>query len=186
MTRTQPAVIATGELIRLREKQIEDAQQDYEWRSDAELATYDAAVPIAMSFRSFVATFNDELDHPGPHRRSYVVEDRETGRHIGNVMYYGYDPVERDAELGITIGDRDYWSRGYGSDAVRAMLGYLFGELGMQRIYLHTLVWNDRAKHAFRRAGFRPVREVHRGGYDFVLMDIRAEEFERDRRDLGG
>jgi RimJ/RimL family protein N-acetyltransferase len=186
MTRTQPAVVATGKLVRLREKQLEDAAQDFEWRSDPELATYDAAVPIAMSFRSFVATFTDELEHPGPHRRSYVVEDRETGRHIGNVMYYGYDPARRDAELGITIGDREYWSRGFGSDAVHAMLGYLFDELGLQRVYLHTLTWNDRAKYAFQRAGFRPVREVHRGGYDFVLMDIRAEEFDRDPVDAGG
>ena len=43
------------------------------------------------------------------------------------------------------------------------------------------MLWNERAKHAFHRAGFRPVRAVHRGGYDFVLMDIRAEEFDTPR-----
>ena len=76
MTRTQPAVIATGKLVRLREKQIEDAQQDYDWRRDPELATYDAAVPISMSFRSFVATFADVANN--------IAEGTEFGFRNGN------------------------------------------------------------------------------------------------------
>ena len=177
MTATVPRVVATGTLVRLREKRLEDAGQDYEWRRDPELAAYDAGQPLTMSLRAFVSTVAEEVESPAPHRRSYAIETLADGVHIGNLMYYGYDASERETELGITIGDRGYWSRGYGSDAVRAMLGYLFGERELRRVYLHTLTWNDRAQQAFGRAGFRRVRETHRGGHDFVLMEIVRDDY---------
>ena len=182
MTATAPKVVATGRLVRLREKQLEDVQQDYQWRRDPELAVYDAAQPLSMSYDAFVSTVRGELESPASHRRPYAIEELDGGKHIGNVMYYGHDPGLQEAELGVTIGDRAYWSRGYGSDAVRAVLGYLFRELGLRRVYLHTLTWNDRAQHAFSRAGLRPVREVKRGGYDFVLMEILRDEFAEQER----
>jgi RimJ/RimL family protein N-acetyltransferase len=181
VTATRPRIVATGRLVRLREKQVEDAERDYAWRRDPELAAYDAARPITMSFRSFVASMAEELHYPTPQRRTYAIEEVESGKHIGNVMYYGYDSATREAELGITIGDRDYWSQGYGTDAVRSMLHHLFDNLGLRRVFLHTLTWNHRAQSCFRRAGFRALRELHRGGYEFVYMeatprDVRDED----------
>lgn len=174
MTATRPTIVATGELVRLRAKQIEDAEDDYEWRCDPELAAYDAARPLRASFKTFVSTMREELNYPTTHRRTFAIEDLETETHIGNVMYYGYDPRAQEAELGITIGNRDFWSQGYGTDAVRTLVSYLFEELRLRRVYLHTLSWNYRAQRCFDRAGFQRVREVHRGGHEFILMDIEA------------
>ena len=116
--------------MRLREKQIEDAWRDYSWRKDRELADYDATRPITMTFRAYTATITEDLRRPSKFRRTFAIEDRESGRHIGNVMYYGYDSYLGEAELGITIGERAYWSRGYGSEAVRCLLGHLFTRAG--------------------------------------------------------
>lgn len=175
MTATRPRTVATGRLVRLREKTVDDAERDYEWRRDPELAAYDAARPLTARFPTFVSTMVEELKYPSVHRRTYGVDDLATGRHIGNVMYYGYDAFLREAELGITIGDRDFWSRGYGQDIVRTMLGYLFEEMRLRKVYLHTLTWNARAQRAFQRAGFRRVREVARGGYEFVYMEATLD-----------
>ena len=175
---THPAAVAEGRLVRLREKRAEDALRDYGWRKDPELAAYDAVRPIAMTYDAFAATLAQEIRRPSPFRRSYAIEDREGGGHIGNVMYYGYDSLLHEAELGITIGDRGYWGRGYGPDAVRALLGIVFPELGLRRMHLHTLTTNLRAQAAFRRAGFRRVRSLRRDGYDFERMEITREEFE--------
>ncbi|MSQ41957.1 MAG: N-acetyltransferase [Dehalococcoidia bacterium] len=186
MTATRPQIVATGRLVQLREKLIEDLAQDYEWRRDPELAAYDAALPITMSLHAFIATVADDLEAPSSLRRNFAILDRADGRHIGNVMYYGYDPTLREVELGITIGLREYWALGFGRDAVRTLLGYLFRELGLRRVYLHTLTWNHRAQASFARAGFRRVREVHRRGYDFVLMEMLADEFEAQDRERAG
>jgi RimJ/RimL family protein N-acetyltransferase len=176
MTSTRPRVVATGRLVRLREKTIEDAERDYAWRCDPELAAYDAARPLTTRFANFVTTMAEEF--PTTHRRTFAIEELEGGKHIGNVMYYGYDAFVREAELGITIGDRAFWGEGYGTDAVRAMLRYLFADLGLRKVFLHTLTWNYRAQAAFESAGFRRVRKVTRGGYDFVYMEAQAADFE--------
>jgi RimJ/RimL family protein N-acetyltransferase len=131
-----------------------------------------------MPFKNFLATLTDDVNYPSSYRRTFAIEDAESGRHIGNVMYYGYDAMLGEAELGITIGDREYWSRGFGTDTVRTMLQYLFTERGLRRVYLHTLSWNLRAQTAFQRAGFRKVRHVRRDGYDFEQMECLREDWE--------
>lgn len=180
MTTRTGHTIASGRLVRLREKQLEDARRDYQWRRDPELAAYDATRPLSVAFRTFVSTMADELQHPTSYRRSFAIEALPDERHIGNVMYYGYDPVTREAELGITIGDRDYWERGCGTEAVQLMLGYLFEHRGMHRVYLHTLTTNVRAQTAFARAGFRRSRTVKRDGHSFELMDIQRDDYDPD------
>ena len=178
MTSTTPEVVAQGRLVRLREKHIDDAERDYAWRCDPELAAYDAARPLSVRYANFVATMSEELQYPTLHRRTFAIEALEGGAHIGNVMYYGYDSFAREAELGITIGEREYWGQGFGTDAVRCMLRYLFEEMRLRRVFLHTLAWNYRAQAAFERAGFRRVRRVTRGGYDFVYMEALPEDDE--------
>ena len=179
MTATAPRVVAVGRLVRLREKQLEDAELDYEWRRDPELAAFDATRPITMSFKTFVKTLREQIRRPSPFRRTYAIEVLDgDGPHIGNVMYYGHDSFLRDAELGITIGDRAYWGRGYGADASRLMLELAFEELDLRRMYLHTLTSNARAQGSFRNAGFRRTRSVRRNGYSFERMEITREELD--------
>jgi RimJ/RimL family protein N-acetyltransferase len=96
------------------------------------------------------------------------------GRHIGNVMYYNIDTIRREAEIGITIGEREYWSKGYGTDAVRTLLRHIFRVTGFRRVYLKTLDWNTRAQKAFEKAGFRVCGRSRRGGNSFVVMEYMA------------
>jgi len=173
MTTTVEGEVARGELIVLREKRLSDARDDFGWRSDAELARFDAARPFAATFDDYVALFKDELAYPSPYRRTLAVEDAD-GRHIGNVMYYNIDTIRREAEIGITIGERDCWGNGYGADAVRTLVKHILRATGFRRIYLKTLDWNVRAQHTFERAGFRPCGRSRRGGNAFIVMEYMA------------
>lgn len=168
--------VVEGERVRLREKRLADAANDYAWRSDPELARYDAAQPLRIDFRDFMLLYAEDLQHPSPLRHTYAIED-EHGRHIGNVMYYNIDQRRRQAELGITIGVTGRWGRGYGTDAVRALLGHIFEATKLTRVVLNTLTWNARAQRAFIKAGFRPVGRERRDGFDFVLMDVSRDDF---------
>ena len=124
--------VARGEKVVLREKRPSDAAADYAWRSDPELARYDAARPFTASFDDFRALHDEELDYPSPFRRTLAIED-DAGRHIGNVMYYNIDHAQGEAELGITIGVRGYWGQGYGTDALRALMRHLFTKTALRR-----------------------------------------------------
>ena len=166
-----------GELTVLRDKRIEDAEQDYKWRVDEELATLDATTPLRMTYASYVRLIEDELRYPVPWSKRFAIETPD-GKLIGNCMYYDIDTAKGQAELGILIGDRDYWSRGYGTDAVNALVGHVFTTTGLKRIYLHTLTWNFRAQKSFAKSGFLPLREVRRSGYDFLLMELMRDRWE--------
>jgi RimJ/RimL family protein N-acetyltransferase len=170
VTTTIEGEVARGSLIVLREKRLGDAPNDYRWRTDAELARYDAARPFAAGYRDYLSLFRDELSYPSPYRRSFAIEDSD-GRHIGNVMYYNIDAVRREAEIGITVGEREYWGRGYGRDAVHTLVRHIIASTGFRRVYLKTLDWNTRAQRAFEGAGFRICGRSRRGGNAFVVME---------------
>lgn len=173
-------VVIRGRKVILREKRIDDAPDDYAWRTDEELSRLDATRPLTLSYNQYLRYAREELEHPSPWSRRLAIDDLQ-GRHIGNCMYYDIDLRRGEAELGIMIGDRNYWSKGYGTDAVQALLEHIFTTTPLRRIYLHTLEWNHRARRSFAKAGFREVRKVRRGGYDFIRMEITREEWERRR-----
>ena len=166
----------TGAKVILREKRLEDAWDDYLWRSDEELATLDAAPRLKMTFYEYLRIFKDQLRYPIPGTQRFSLESLDH-KLIGNCMYYDVDAINKEAELGIVIGNKDYWNQGYGHDAVVILLEHLFSTARLERVYLHTLVWNKRAQGAFQKSGFQPVRQVCRHGKDFVLMEIRKESW---------
>ena len=165
-----------GARIILRDKRIEDAEQDYIWRSDQELASLDAAFPLTMSYDRFLKLAQDQMRYPTPGSHHFATETLD-GKFIGNCMYYDLDSVKMQAELGIVIGDRDYWSNSYGYDAVTTLLDHCFNERKMERVYLHTLEWNKRAQRCFEKCGFVPVKPVRRMSHDFILMEVFREDW---------
>jgi RimJ/RimL family protein N-acetyltransferase len=174
MTSAVEGEVIRGRKVVLREKRPSDVEADYAWRSDPELARFDAARPFSASFDDYRALYEDEINYPNPFRHTLAIED-QTGQHIGNVMYYDIDRARGEAELGITIGVREYWGQGYGTDAVRALLQHVFGTMGLKRVYLKTLDWNERAHRCFKKAGFITYGTSRRGGHDFTLMEVRRE-----------
>ncbi|HBF00203.1 MAG TPA: N-acetyltransferase [Dehalococcoidia bacterium] len=172
-----PLVNEEGEKVRVREKRVKDIQNEYSWRVDPELSRLDATKPMTMSYEDFFRYSKEEMQFPNYRSKRLAVETLE-GVHIGNIMYYDLNMQNRQAEVGIMIGDKDYWSNGYGTDTVNTLLRHLFTILELDRIYLHTLSWNYRAQASFAKSGFKLVRNVKRGGQDFILMEVLRSDWE--------
>jgi RimJ/RimL family protein N-acetyltransferase len=167
-------VVARGRRTVVRRKRMGDAAEEYRWRSDPDLAQFDASRPVQAPYESYERNWSFDYrftDMPG---RSFAIED-ELGRHIGNVMYYNIDSARNEAEIGISIGERSCWSLGYGSDALGAVVRGLFEVSGLGRLYLHTLEWNVRAQAAFRKVGFEVCGTSWRDGHTFIIMEVRRE-----------
>ncbi len=173
MTIAANGEVARGERIVLREKRLGDAHNDFSWRTNPDLAKYDAARPFSATYNDYLALYRDDLMYPSPYRRSLAIEDLD-GRHIGNVMYYNIDTIRREAELGITIGNHSYWGQGYGRDAINTLVNHVFRQTGFRRVYLKSLDWNVRAQRAFERSGFRMCGRMRRGGNTFIVMEYMA------------
>src|SRR5690606_6936574 len=95
--------------------------------------------------------------------------------------------VDRSAVLGIMIGEKTHWNRGYGTDAIMTMLAYGFDALNLHRIELTVSEDNARGIACYRKCGFVEEGRLRqnrfaRGRYwDSLLMSVLAEEF-RTRR----
>jgi len=84
-----------------------------------------------------------------------------------------YDVRAGCATLGIIIGEKSHWSRGYGPEAMRALLGYAFDHLSLDLVRLETFGDNERAQAAFKKVGFHEVRrKVGASGRVDVYMEI--------------
>jgi RimJ/RimL family protein N-acetyltransferase len=172
-----------GDLTVLRAKSMDDAEADYSWRIDPELAGLDATRPITLTYAEYLRYHRDDVNYPSPWSVRMAIDTRE-GRHIGNCMYYDINTEKSQCELGIMIGDRDYWSKGYGTDVIRTALTHIFTATKLERVYLHTLSHNLRAQKSFTKAGFTPLREVKRDGYEFMLMEVWRTEWEAANPEL--
>ena len=112
-----------------------------------------------------------------------VIYEASTMRAIGATDLRHIDGTHRTAEFGISIGEKDCWSKGYGTETVILMLDYGFSVLGLHNIMLDTFSYNERAIRAYKRAGFREIgrrREATRvagKAYDLIFMDCLATEF---------
>ncbi|MCF7815351.1 MAG: GNAT family N-acetyltransferase, partial [Candidatus Cloacimonetes bacterium] len=85
---------------------------------------------------------------------------------------------------GIFIGNKNYWGKGYGSEALSLLLDYGFNILNLNNIMLETFSFNERALKSYKKVGFKEIgrrrQAIIMGGkkYDEILLDILAEDFE--------
>lgn len=164
-----------GEKVVLREKRYSDSENDYMWRIDPDLTVLDAAPRLRLSRREYIFYSNEEMRNPNKRRRRFAIDSLE-GKHIGNCMYYDIDDINKQAELGILIGDKDYWGKGYGSDTVNTLVTYIFNNSSINRIYLKTLAWNVRAQKCFQKCGFISCGKIIRNSNEFIVMEIKRSQ----------
>jgi RimJ/RimL family protein N-acetyltransferase len=167
----------SGNKIRLREKKLSDVRNDYRWQSDPELAKLDATSVLAMSFSIYLLDYATALHQSLANRYPLAVETLN-GKHIGNCTYYDIDARKGEAQIGIIIGNRDYWDKGYGADTINTMVDHVFRTTTLDRLYLKTLDWNLRAQKCFSKCGFTPFGHLRRNGYNFTLMELKRKQWE--------
>ena len=126
---------------------------------DAEIAHLNGTPPNRMPLWLLKRVL--KADSRRADRETFGIFD-ERDAYIGTIELY--DVRRASATLGIIIGEKTHWSRGYGPEAIHALLEYAFDDLGLERVTLSTFADNARARAAFRKAGFAEVRRVSAGG----------------------
>jgi RimJ/RimL family protein N-acetyltransferase len=169
-----------GERLYLRPLEESDIPTCLRWINDPEVTRTLASYRPINELRErewFQGQYKDE------HNIILAIALKGSDKHIGNISLDGIDWKERQAELGIIIGEKDEWDKGYGSEAISLMLGYGFDRLGLHRIYLRVYENNPRAIRCYEKAGFRRegvMRESHfsEGRYwDTILMGLLEGEW---------
>ena len=168
-----------GEKTRLRRIEREDIPTFVRWFADPEVRNYlliNSPISHAQEEKWFESKLADEDSE------LFAVETLD-GTHIGNIELFDFRHVHRQAELGVVLGEKAYWSQGYGSDAIRVLLRFAFRELNLHRIQLRVYEDNERGIRCYRKCGFQVegrLRDaVYRQGryFDVLMMGILDHEF---------
>ena len=173
-----------GENVMLRDFRQEDISGMRAWCNDPAItrflgARYTAPIPWEQTDAELNRYLNGDAGG-----YNLVVAEKESGRYLGQVSLFLIDHQARKAELAVVFAP-DSLNQGYGSEALRLLLAFGFGEINLNRIYLTVNANNARAIRVYEKSGF--VREGvlrqdrYRGGHyeDVVMMSILREEYYR-------
>jgi RimJ/RimL family protein N-acetyltransferase len=164
-----------GKRVRLRAVEREDVTRFYEWVNDPEV-TRGLSLYLPMSMQDEENWF-DGLAKRDPNERPLSIEVRKGKgwKLIGNCGVFGIEFANRSAELGIMIGDKSEWDKGYGSEAMTLLLRHCFETLNLNRAFLRVYTDNIRAVRSYEKVGFvlegRLREAVYKlGKYEDVLI----------------
>jgi RimJ/RimL family protein N-acetyltransferase len=119
----------------------------------------------------------------GPDALAMAIHERGSDRLVGTCAFSQLDGENGSALYHITIGEKDVWGRGYGTEATRLMLDHAFGTLGLHRVALFVFEFNERAIRTYRRCGFviegRSRESIYRDGrwWDELAMSVLESDW---------
>lgn len=171
-----------GDCIYLRPHELENVDNFYKWFNDPEIRRLIGEVyPLSKieakeKFESWIKEKNSV---------SLSIMTKKDNKWIGIIGLININNAHRHAEIGIVIGEKDYWSKGYGREAIKLILNYGFNRLNLHRIYLGMIDYNTRAKKAYKSLGFvqegilREKFYIDGNYYDGIVMSILRKEWEK-------
>lgn len=171
-----------AKLVRLAAPQPDDWEIKARWYEDSEfLRLVDSEPARPKSAEELKA--DSEKHTRGPDIFSFHIRTLENDLLIGFINIHRIEWNNASGWLGMGIGDREYWDRGYGSDALDLILNYAFNELNLYRVGLTVFGYNQRARRVYDKVGF--VEEgvqrqaLFRDGerHDLTFMGLLASEW---------
>jgi RimJ/RimL family protein N-acetyltransferase len=177
-----PRPMLRGELVWLRPTEPSDIIDDVPYAGDVEIGHFGGGkTPWSRaSAERFATEFMGQI---GETNYPYTICLLGEQRGIGAIFLRSVDKVNGSAMVGIFISDRRYLGKGYGTDALNALVDFGFGELRLERIELEVYDYNLRAIRSYEKAGFRTdavLRRArfHRGTHhDVHLMSILRDDW---------
>jgi RimJ/RimL family protein N-acetyltransferase len=174
-----------GEKVYLSPVSTDDFELFMQWVNDMEITQY-----VSMSQRIFSELLEkDAIEKMAKSENNFTIVDLETDNAIGSCGYVSITEINRKATIGIWLGDKNYWSRGYGSDAMRLLLDFGFSVKNYNQMNLKVYSFNERAIRCYEKVGFKRQGvmrdDIIRGDkkFDSIYMDILASEYFEARRD---
>ena len=177
-------ILSSGRIY-LRPFEKTDAETYCRWRADADpmaLAGFHERAPLSLAqVEKRIAGLADEQ---GKDHYTFLICLAADDRPIGEVALVDLDRVNGSGQVGIFIGEPDEWGKGYGTDAAKAIVGFGFAELRLERIWLNVGTANPRARRAYDKAGFvhegtlRHDRYEHGEHTDGHIMSILRDEWQ--------
>lgn len=142
-----------GEKIYLREVRISDVNENYyDWLNDPEVNKYLETRYIPRSLQN-IKEFVEKMDG-NPDEIFLAICLKEDGRHIGNIKLGTINWIHRFADVSLLIGEKTYWGKGIGTEAIDILAGFAFNVLNLNKLRSGCYADNVGSARAFIKAGF--------------------------------
>ena len=157
---------------------LNDSVKFTKWVNDLEVANF-------LSFASSSFTLGKEIDFlvNASKEHNYEIIDIDTDVSIGCCDFHNISNLNHTAEIGIFIGDKDFWGRGYGTEALSLLIDYGFRKLNFNNVMLLVLSFNERAVRLYEKLGFKKIGERRKAmkrdliWHNIIYMDLLPEDF---------
>ncbi|MFC7322082.1 GNAT family N-acetyltransferase [Halobacillus campisalis] len=178
-----------GEIVELRPVSREDLAHLYRWANDEKLTQQGSGSSAALQNNNpkeaIEAHYENNLTSHDmwTHGKVFIVYTLATDEVIGKCDFRQVNPITRSAEIGLNIGERSFWGKGYGQDIIKTMLKHLFYTLNVRRVQLDTWSGNHQAIRLYEKCGFKHEGKLRQNEfidgeyYDTVLMGLLREEY---------
>lgn len=142
-----------GKRVRLRALTPADVPRWASWFNDA-------AVTAAMNKGAFPVTEAQQTEFLGrisasPTDIQFAVVSKDDDTLVGTIGIHKIDWIHRHASISVVIGERQYWGRGLGTEAVGLVVRHAFTKLNLHRLTAGMWAPNEGSRHCFEQNGFR-------------------------------
>ena len=178
-----------GKKVKLAPLERKHIDHFLKWFNDPEITQY------LMMYKPLTRDWEEEWFDALKHKEDavyfsiYVINENKSDAIIGNCAIQDINSKNRACSCGITIGEKDYQNKGYGTEAMEMLVEYGFNTLNMNRIELTVYEFNIRAYKLYQKVGFieegrKRQARYHNGRYhDEIIMAILREDWETKVRE---
>lgn len=180
-----PSFIAAGNKVLIRHLGRQDLKRIKGWFRNQELISL--AFGIQGDAQTLQKIADDYYREIFWWQKNALAIDTVGGETIGFMKYTLREDTEIHAKVGILIGERPYWEHGYGTEAMRMLVRYLFEQVKVDRVELDTAEFNGRAQRSFEKCGFRRLGSFTEVSYhdgrssQKIWMSMDRGDFDRLR-----
>lgn len=171
-----------GERVSLASITANDILKWYEWLNDLSVAIplgSEAYTPVTIE--GLRKEYDSMIEKES---NAFSIVENESELSIGRCIILDINHINRSAKLEIFIGDKEFWNKGYGKEALTLLLDYAFNLINLNSIVLLVFSFNQRAINCYKSVGFKEIgkrrqaRLISGKYYDLLEMDMVASEFE--------
>lgn len=177
-----PQPILHGNKVFLRPITMSDATVEYvTWLNDENVKKGLESPPDNYSLKQLQEYLKNILAEKNTHMFAIIAKDKN--KHIGNIKLHNFNIKSRTCEIGIMIGDKNYWGRGFGKECCKLAIHYAFDKLGIAKVWLAVHSNNHAAIKLYENLGFeiegRLKKHTISDGklVDKIIMGLFPENF---------
>ena len=172
-------MIIQGEKVQLRPMTKEEIPMFYKWASESNATPFwydefddfpNHKIPSFKKFRNDWKDFYFNDSQPEKGRCFVILAD---GKAIGQVNYDKI--INGEVEFDILIADKSNYGKGYGSDALKTLMRYLFEKMNIKKCWIEAISQNPRAIKAYEKAGFKKIRTYSKDRVEWIRMEIDSK-----------